>query len=153
MFCPECAAEYRPGFTRCLDCDVDLVSELPEAHASPAKPKRDWASMFPTFKRAYSNGQKTVHWWTSYKRKTGAWPWSSIVIHVMNWPLVLLGIGMLIWWSGEHGLSRWKSVGIVLLVGLPYFVLESWAEKTVKLKLLRQAKGYSSSRQSLPRSR
>jgi hypothetical protein len=29
MFCPECRAEYRPGFTRCADCDVGLVQELP----------------------------------------------------------------------------------------------------------------------------
>lgn len=30
MFCPVCRAEYRPGFTRCTDCDVDLVAELPK---------------------------------------------------------------------------------------------------------------------------
>jgi hypothetical protein len=30
MLCPECGAEYRPGFTHCTDCDVDLVSELPK---------------------------------------------------------------------------------------------------------------------------
>jgi hypothetical protein len=29
MFCPECRAEYRPSFTRCADCDVDLVQALP----------------------------------------------------------------------------------------------------------------------------
>jgi hypothetical protein len=29
MFCPECRAEYRSGFTHCTDCDVDLVAELP----------------------------------------------------------------------------------------------------------------------------
>jgi len=29
MFCPECKAEYRQGFTRCSDCDVDLVYSLP----------------------------------------------------------------------------------------------------------------------------
>lgn len=29
MFCPKCRAEYREGFYRCSDCDVDLVSELP----------------------------------------------------------------------------------------------------------------------------
>jgi hypothetical protein len=29
MFCPECKAEYRQGFTHCVDCDVDLVYELP----------------------------------------------------------------------------------------------------------------------------
>jgi hypothetical protein len=30
MFCPKCKSEYRPGFTHCVDCDVDLVSELPK---------------------------------------------------------------------------------------------------------------------------
>ncbi len=25
MFCPECKAEYRDGFTNCMDCDVELV--------------------------------------------------------------------------------------------------------------------------------
>jgi hypothetical protein len=28
MFCPACKAEYRPGFTHCADCDVDLVTSL-----------------------------------------------------------------------------------------------------------------------------
>jgi len=31
MFCPQCKAEYREGFSRCADCDVDLVRELPAA--------------------------------------------------------------------------------------------------------------------------
>ena len=26
MICPKCGAEYRPGFTRCADCEVDLVA-------------------------------------------------------------------------------------------------------------------------------
>ncbi|MCU7494520.1 MAG: DUF2007 domain-containing protein [Ignavibacteria bacterium] len=30
MFCPNCKAEYREGFTRCADCQVDLVDKLPE---------------------------------------------------------------------------------------------------------------------------
>jgi hypothetical protein len=30
MFCPVCGDEYRPGFTRCTDCDVELVEKLPE---------------------------------------------------------------------------------------------------------------------------
>lgn len=29
MICPRCKAEYRRGFTRCADCDVDLAYELP----------------------------------------------------------------------------------------------------------------------------
>jgi hypothetical protein len=34
MFCPVCRDEYRPGFTRCATCDVDLVESLV---ASPAR--------------------------------------------------------------------------------------------------------------------
>jgi hypothetical protein len=30
MYCPECRVEYRPGFSRCSDCDAPLVSSLPE---------------------------------------------------------------------------------------------------------------------------
>jgi hypothetical protein len=28
-YCPECGSEYRAGFDRCYDCDVELVDELP----------------------------------------------------------------------------------------------------------------------------
>jgi hypothetical protein len=31
MICPQCRAEYRQGFTRCVDCDIDLVNEPPAA--------------------------------------------------------------------------------------------------------------------------
>jgi hypothetical protein len=30
MFCPNCGAEYRPGFARCSDCDVELVEAAPK---------------------------------------------------------------------------------------------------------------------------
>jgi hypothetical protein len=30
MFCPQCKAEYRPGFNRCSDCDIELVNRLPD---------------------------------------------------------------------------------------------------------------------------
>ncbi len=29
MFCPICKTEYRPGFTKCADCEVALVGHLP----------------------------------------------------------------------------------------------------------------------------
>jgi hypothetical protein len=47
MFCPQCKAEYRQGFTRCADCDVDLVWELPKeglvaySPHSPGDPDKD----------------------------------------------------------------------------------------------------------------
>jgi hypothetical protein len=47
MFCPQCNAEYREGFRRCADCDVDLVYEPPAAAivalepVSPGDPEED----------------------------------------------------------------------------------------------------------------
>jgi len=35
VFCPECESEYREGFTRCADCDVDLVAELAQLAVPP----------------------------------------------------------------------------------------------------------------------
>jgi hypothetical protein len=29
MFCPQCGSGYQEGFTRCSDCEVDLVATLP----------------------------------------------------------------------------------------------------------------------------
>lgn len=40
MFCPQCKAEYRLGFTRCADCDVDLVESL--AEAAPSSQEVRW---------------------------------------------------------------------------------------------------------------
>ena len=28
MICPQCHVEYRRGFTRCADCEIDLVEDL-----------------------------------------------------------------------------------------------------------------------------
>lgn len=47
MICPVCNAEYRPGFTRCTDCEVDLVWETHYAQeqegppANPGDPNED----------------------------------------------------------------------------------------------------------------
>ncbi len=38
MFCPNCKAEYRDGFTRCADCDLELVRELPAAALVASEP-------------------------------------------------------------------------------------------------------------------
>lgn len=33
MYCPNCRAEYRAGFSRCAGCEVELVEELPPLSA------------------------------------------------------------------------------------------------------------------------
>jgi hypothetical protein len=38
-FCPSCHCEYRLGFTRCSDCDIELVESLSEEKYE--KPERD----------------------------------------------------------------------------------------------------------------
>ena len=42
MFCPRCRDEFRPGFTRCGRCNVDLVEDLSRVEqprtASPVEP-------------------------------------------------------------------------------------------------------------------
>lgn len=49
MFCPECRAEYRQGFTRCSDCDVDLVPSLPQEirTENPDTPLAVWSGDDP----------------------------------------------------------------------------------------------------------
>jgi hypothetical protein len=39
MFCPDCKAEYRPGFTRCSDCGLDLVEHLEQTNIRSNNPE------------------------------------------------------------------------------------------------------------------
>lgn len=41
MFCPQCGVEYRPGFTRCSDCDVDLANDYVPARGHRQVRKRE----------------------------------------------------------------------------------------------------------------
>ena len=35
MYCPQCRAEFREGFSRCEGCDIDLVAILPDEEELP----------------------------------------------------------------------------------------------------------------------
>ena len=37
MICPSCGDEYRPGFTKCGNCHVALVSEVPVVEEGPRR--------------------------------------------------------------------------------------------------------------------
>ena len=49
MFCPKCRTEYRDGFTRCNDCQVDLVKNLP---AEETQESEDLVEVLATFNQA-----------------------------------------------------------------------------------------------------
>jgi hypothetical protein len=49
MFCPICKAEYRQGFTRCSDCDFDLVETLPPEPPESAPESVDYKEVLATF--------------------------------------------------------------------------------------------------------
>ena len=50
MFCPSCKDEFRPGFTRCATCNVDLVDSLSDVAAAPVEKKaRKETHAGPTF--------------------------------------------------------------------------------------------------------
>ena len=40
MFCPQCSAEYREGFTVCSDCEVGLVATLGEPSSAEEDQRR-----------------------------------------------------------------------------------------------------------------
>src|SRR5258708_37238065 len=41
MFCPNCRAEYRPGFAMCSDCGIELVEILPPPDLQDSKLKEN----------------------------------------------------------------------------------------------------------------
>ena len=49
MFCPNCRAEYREGFTVCADCDVPLVAELPPEAVTEAPQYIEFEEILLTF--------------------------------------------------------------------------------------------------------
>ena len=44
-WCPQCGAEYRGGFSRCSECGVALVDELPSKPQRPAEPGPEWVEI------------------------------------------------------------------------------------------------------------
>ena len=46
MFCPECGAEYRPGFYECSDCRVPLVAAKPREEKERPDPDLELVTVF-----------------------------------------------------------------------------------------------------------
>ena len=52
-YCPNCGAEYRPGFTRCADCDVELVDERPKVESKDTQEEADYFPSLDPLNPAY----------------------------------------------------------------------------------------------------
>jgi hypothetical protein len=48
MICPKCKNEYRPGFRRCSDCNVDLVDQVQEIVDESSTPENELVSVLET---------------------------------------------------------------------------------------------------------
>jgi hypothetical protein len=53
MFCPSCKDEFRAGFTRCANCDVDLVEDLSKVERTPVPAERQRAEQLFVPMREY----------------------------------------------------------------------------------------------------
>ncbi len=52
MFCPKCRTEYREGFYVCIDCNSDLVDELPPVPPEEEPEFTDYVEIMGTYNPA-----------------------------------------------------------------------------------------------------
>ena len=54
MICPECKAEYREGYTKCADCEVELVNTTALENEESSKPE---GIIFETVMTSFNQGE------------------------------------------------------------------------------------------------
>ena len=142
MFCPQCKAEYRPGFTHCSDCDVDLVHDSAVLSTPKDRPNRLIASLaFPmhrgSIRQFIGDCWTTLRGWIAYKRQTGRLPWLSIAAHSANWFAVISGTIFVISYADRFHWSGWRFVGVWVLMAISYCILWYRLKRETKLNQLR----------------
>lgn len=89
-----------------------------------------------SLKTFVQEARRTRRSWKAYRDQTGQWPWLWITTHALNWIVTILGMIFVIWWSGEHHLSKWGFAGMLVLFYLPYGLFWLWFKGKVKLNQL-----------------
>ncbi len=54
MICPECKAEYREGYTKCADCEVELVDTITIENGESSRPEE---IIFETVMTSFNQGE------------------------------------------------------------------------------------------------
>ena len=57
MICPECKAEYREGYTKCADCEVELVDTITLENEESSKPEE---IIFETVMTSFNQGEIAI---------------------------------------------------------------------------------------------
>jgi hypothetical protein len=91
-----------------------------------------------SLKSFVQEARRTLRSWRIYRDQTGQWPWLWIAIHALNWIVGILGMVLVIWWSGEHHLSKWNFAGVLVLSYLPYGLFWFWFKDKVKVNQLKR---------------
>jgi hypothetical protein len=149
VFCPQSKAEYRPGFNRCSDCDVNLVHDLPVLSTPKDRPNRvasfiGAALYFPMHLgaagRFIEDCRATVRGWIGYKHQTGTLPWLSVAAHTANWFAVIAAMIFLFSYADKFHWSGWRLFGVLMLAAIPYGILWYRLKREIKLNQLRTQK-------------
>ena len=77
--------------------------------------------------------------WKEFRRRTGKWPFFSIVASTLHTASFIIGGAFLIWYSGEQRWSGNHFILILLAVCFPYVFVWAWLQNKIYLSELRRA--------------
>ena len=111
MFCPVCKAEYRQGFTRCADCDVELVWELPANAIVPHEPAATGDPEENPFCSFWKGDDPRIHAEICELLDKESIPHKTVrredhLFHISNYPAFQLGIPFSMFERGEAAVKE-----------------------------------------------
>lgn len=111
MFCPQCKAEYRQGFTRCADCDVELVHELTANAIVAHKPVEPGDSDEDPFCSFWTGDDPRIHAELCELLEKERIPHKTVrredhLFHISSYPAFQIGIPFSMFERGEAAVKE-----------------------------------------------
>jgi hypothetical protein len=76
--------------------------------------------------------------WRQYRHQTGKLPFLSVVVYLLQFPVMLSSIAILVWYSSNHGWSNNKFVLVALAPSFALVWFWDWLQRTVQLMEFRR---------------